>query len=92
MVEKILLTYPELRLIGIRFSRAHVNRLIANGVFPKPIRLGGPDNAGKAYWRLVDIMSFIEQRAIASGLPPSSASPVQSSEILGFGCSQRPSK
>jgi predicted DNA-binding transcriptional regulator AlpA len=71
MIEKVLVTYPELRAIGIRFSRAHLNRLVNKGAFPKPIRLGPADNLGKAYWRVSDLLTFIEERAVASGHAPS---------------------
>jgi predicted DNA-binding transcriptional regulator AlpA len=69
---KLLVTYRELHEIGIRYSRAHINRLVAKDAFPKPIRLGPADNLGKAYWRLADVKRFIEERAVASGYAPTS--------------------
>jgi len=67
---KLLLSYRDLRAIGIQYSRCHINRLVDKGVFPKPIRLGGGENTGKAYWRLADVKRFIEERAVASGHAP----------------------
>ena len=69
-LEKILVTYPDFREIGIRFSRRHINWLMQHKRFPKPIRLGGDDMSTKAHWRLADILAWIEERAAASGLPP----------------------
>jgi hypothetical protein len=70
-LQKVLITYPEFRQIGIRYSRRHINWLMKHHRFPAVIRLGGPDMSTKAYWRLADIYRWIEERAAASGLPPS---------------------
>jgi prophage regulatory protein len=35
-----LLSFDDLRLFGIRYSRAHLYRLIKAGSFPQPVRLG----------------------------------------------------
>lgn len=35
-----LLGFDDLRLFGIRYSRAHLYRLIKAGKFPRPVRLG----------------------------------------------------
>jgi predicted DNA-binding transcriptional regulator AlpA len=66
---KILVTFPELKELGIRYSRQHISRLMAEGKFPKPIRLGSNDMSTRSHWRLVDILKWIEERATASGLP-----------------------
>jgi prophage regulatory protein len=36
-----LLSFRDLRLFGIRFSRAHIYRLINAGRFPAPVKVGG---------------------------------------------------
>jgi prophage regulatory protein len=36
-----LISYEELKLKGIRYSRDHVRRLGQEGKFPRPVHLGG---------------------------------------------------
>jgi predicted DNA-binding transcriptional regulator AlpA len=36
-----MLSDPDLRKKGIQFSRQHRHRLIAEGKFPAPVKLGG---------------------------------------------------
>jgi prophage regulatory protein len=38
------LRFPELAARGIPFSRQHIQRLIAAGKFPKPVKLGAATN------------------------------------------------
>jgi predicted DNA-binding transcriptional regulator AlpA len=80
-LERILVTWPELRELGIRFSRQHTTRLVSKGLFPKPVRLGGADMSTKAHWRLADILDWIEERARASGLPPRLVAPLPCRQI-----------
>lgn len=39
-VTRRILSYADLRLKGIRFSRVWIMRLVADGKFPKPLYLG----------------------------------------------------
>ena len=74
-LEKLLVTFPELREIGIRYSRGHLNRLIGTGDFPKPLRLGSGEQSAKAYWRLADITGWINKRAVAAGCEAADSKP-----------------
>jgi predicted DNA-binding transcriptional regulator AlpA len=82
-LQKLLLTYPDLKQIGICFSRKHINWLMARGRFPKPIRLGGSDMSTKAHWRYADILAWIEERAVASGLQPLANASSQNADTAG---------
>ncbi len=56
--------FPELRDLGITYSRTHINRLIAAGVFPAPKQLNplvGKHGSTKA-WRLADIKAWLRAR------------------------------
>jgi prophage regulatory protein len=53
-----LLDRDELSQKGIKFSRGHLHRLIAAGVFPKPVKLGKNRNA----WLENEIDAFIEAK------------------------------
>ena len=35
-----VLTFNDLRTKGIDFSRVHLNRMIRNGAFPEPVKIG----------------------------------------------------
>lgn len=69
-LEKLLVSYRELRALGIPFTREHVTRLCRQGRFPKPIRLGGDDQSCKAFWRYADILAWINARAEATAALP----------------------
>jgi prophage regulatory protein len=69
-LEKLLVTYRELRALGIPFTREHIARLCRQGRFPKPIRLGGDDQSCKAFWRYADVLAWIDARAEASAKLP----------------------
>ena len=70
-LEKLLVTYPELRLIGIRFSREYLTKLMQQGKFPKPLRPPGLNAVStRSHWRLADILSWIDEQSAAAGLPP----------------------
>ena len=62
-IEK-LLTMAELKEL-IPYSSAHVYRLIKQGDFPKPIRLG----PNRVAWRTTDIERWIEAREVSHGVP-----------------------
>ena len=53
-----LLNRDDLRECGIRYSRAHLHRLIRAGKFPAPIKLGLNRNA----WVSTEIASWIAGR------------------------------
>ncbi len=36
---RIFVPYPELKNHGIKYTRVHLNRLIARGLFPSPVQL-----------------------------------------------------
>jgi prophage regulatory protein len=56
---KILSPHELKTLKGIRFSRQHLHRLIKNGRFPKPIKLGPATNG----WLESEIDAWIALRA-----------------------------
>jgi predicted DNA-binding transcriptional regulator AlpA len=55
---KLLVTYKELRELGIPYSRTHLARLIAVGEFPRPIKLG----TSRVAFKLAEILEWIESR------------------------------
>lgn len=55
------LTYDDIKLLGIRYCRAHLYRLIKTGRFPRPVRL----SAGRVAFRQADIRQWIESRPSA---------------------------
>jgi prophage regulatory protein len=57
-----VLSFPELKTEkGIRFSRAHIWRLVRASQFPEPIKLGVQTNA----WNEAEIDAWLEARAAA---------------------------
>jgi prophage regulatory protein len=40
-----LLSYPELKAKGIRWSRMHIFRKVRSGEFPRPVKIGANTNA-----------------------------------------------
>lgn len=56
-----LVSFEELKGIGIPFSTQHLNRLIKSGHFPKAIKFGPARNSKKA-WLKADIDAWIEER------------------------------
>jgi predicted DNA-binding transcriptional regulator AlpA len=68
--EKLLVTYRDLRELGITLSREHIGRLCRQGRFPRPIRLGSDDQSTRSYWRYQDILTWVDERAeVSSALP-----------------------
>jgi predicted DNA-binding transcriptional regulator AlpA len=67
---KLLVSYRELRELGITLSREHITRLVRQAKFPRPIRLGSDDQSAKAYWRYADILAWIDERAAVSDTLP----------------------
>ena len=56
---KLLLSYDDLRLFGIPYTRSHIWRRVKEGTFPAPVRIG--DN--RVAWRREAIIEFIENAA-----------------------------
>ena len=56
-----LVSFDELKAMGISFSTQHLNRLIRSGHFPKAIKLGPARNSRKA-WLKSDIEAWISDR------------------------------
>jgi predicted DNA-binding transcriptional regulator AlpA len=56
-----LLTYDDIKLLGIRYCRAHLYRLIKTRKFPRPVRL----SAGRVAFRQEDIRQWIRSRPSA---------------------------
>ena len=52
------LTYPELRDLGIRLSRVHLNRLIALGQFPASFNL----SERRIAWLESDVLLWLQSR------------------------------
>lgn len=58
MSDRLLLNLAGIQARGIPFSRQHIHRLIRQGRFPKPVKLGYSTNA----WLVSDIDRWIEER------------------------------
>jgi predicted DNA-binding transcriptional regulator AlpA len=58
----VLLRYRDLRAAGIVRNRTTLQRWINSGHFPAPIKIGPNTSA----WRLVDVETWLSQRAAAS--------------------------
>ena len=54
-----IVPYVQLRERGIIFSRVHLRRLIAAGVFPTPIRV----SERRIAWIAAEVDAFLERRA-----------------------------
>jgi prophage regulatory protein len=60
-------SFRELEQLGVPYTRMHINRLIARGVFPQAYWLG----ANKKAWRLRDIEGWLASRStLRPVLPP----------------------
>lgn len=67
-----LVTYADLKGLGIRLSRKWVNHLSEQGAFPKPFRL----TPRRLVWRLSEILAWIDaQEAFHRRNPPIIADP-----------------
>lgn len=60
---KRLLSYADLAEIGIPFSRVHVNRLEAAGLFPKRVHIA----ANTVRWVATEVEQYITARIAARG-------------------------
>jgi predicted DNA-binding transcriptional regulator AlpA len=55
-MDRLLLSYDDLKALGIPYSRVHLGRRMKEGTFPKAVRLGG----NRIAWRRDEVMAFIE--------------------------------
>ncbi|NTG94242.1 helix-turn-helix transcriptional regulator [Rhizobium rhizogenes] len=56
-----LVSFDDLKQMGVSYSAQHLNRLIRDGAFPRPIKLGPSRNSRKA-WLKADIDAWIKSR------------------------------
>ena len=54
----VVLSFPELKNLGVRFSRQHIRRLVKAGKFPAPIKIGENTNA----WLESEIDRYLKDR------------------------------
>jgi prophage regulatory protein len=59
MIKPLLLSYEDLRDLGIRYSKAHLWRLWAADKFPKPIKL---TPTSRNVWSADEVDTWIKQR------------------------------
>jgi hypothetical protein len=57
--DEVIITYNDLPAFGIRFTRVHINRLIAKGEFPAAIRL----STNRIGWSRRSIRDFVRGRS-----------------------------
>lgn len=58
----VLVSYDNLKRMGILYSREHLRRLEAAGDFPKRLRL----SPSRVAWKLCDIEEWIETRPVGT--------------------------
>ena len=63
--EQVLVDWRGLRAMGIPYCRAHIYRLIEEGRFPEPIKLG-TGVGGRVAWYHSDVLNWIEACRLAS--------------------------
>ena len=56
---KLLLSYLDLRALGISWSRQHLHRLMREGRFPPQVS-SGPETCARKFWRAEDIQRWLE--------------------------------
>ena len=57
----IFISYCDLRVLGIPYTRVHLNRLIHKGLFPPPVRL----SPNRIAWRMSDLLAWQMSRPCA---------------------------
>lgn len=57
-----VLCQPDLRAKGIKFTRQHISKLVRQGKFPKPFKLGDRTNA----WAEHVIDKYLEEKMEAA--------------------------
>lgn len=56
-----LVSFEELKQMGVPYSSKHLGRLTEAGLFPKPIKLG-PARNSKKVWIRSELDAWLEQR------------------------------
>ena len=56
-----LLSFADLKLVGVPYSREHIWRLVRDGKFPKPVKFGGANS--RCFFRRSEIQEWIERAA-----------------------------
>jgi predicted DNA-binding transcriptional regulator AlpA len=63
MSAKVLVSFKQLKpMLGIDYSRTHIDRKEKAGTFPKSFKLGD-SRYSKRVWFLVEVVTWIEDRA-----------------------------
>ncbi len=60
-----IISYPELRERGIRYSRQHIDRLVAAGAFPQKIHIGH----ARIGWIESEVDQWLQAKADARDAP-----------------------
>ena len=60
-----LVTFAELRPMGVLYTRQHLYNLETKGLFPKRVKLGG----GRVAWVTKDVMAWVDQKVKDSKKP-----------------------
>ena len=55
---KLLLSYLDLRALGISWSRQHLHRLMREGRFPPQVA-SGPEQCARKFWRAEDVEAWL---------------------------------
>jgi predicted DNA-binding transcriptional regulator AlpA len=58
---KLLLSFADLRALGVSYSRWHLYRLVREDKFPRPVALG-PEPCTRKAWRAADIERWLAER------------------------------
>jgi prophage regulatory protein len=58
---KLLLSFADLRALGVSYSRWHLYRLVRKNKFPRPVALG-PEPCARKAWRAADIERWLAER------------------------------
>jgi hypothetical protein len=66
VLPRLLVSYPELKPLGIPYTKEYIRRLTLKGKFPKSIRLGADVQNGHLFWRYADIVAWVDERAGAT--------------------------
>jgi predicted DNA-binding transcriptional regulator AlpA len=64
MTEKQVVNWKALKALGIPYSRAHVWRLMRQGLFPRCFKLGAYSNSPPVWW-LHEIAEWLEEKSKA---------------------------
>jgi predicted DNA-binding transcriptional regulator AlpA len=63
MSAKVMVSFKQLKpMLGIDYSRTHIDRIEKNGSFPKSFKLAGGRGA-RRMWFLVEVVEWIEKRS-----------------------------